>query len=303
MYPRHSGSPAPTGIRSSLHVLGLGNGRRGRFFILFIRGKNAHLQTGNIIIRVSLAALIHDVGGDNTVIHRQLTSVSFAKQAVDRVLNGEIRPIVIAAEIVPGGDIGNGLVGHQVRQAAGLGGSIFIEVGAKPFPLPLIKAHGGIEVKQLMGKEVDFLADVQKGPAREGADIEFIPLAGGLLPLDKLHLLLDDLDGGIQLVALTAQLLRLLGEHLQVITQAVAAEKGLDLGKRVVQPPQVPDRGQRIDLVEVVKAAVILAVAHLRHQQTLGVIMAQQLDIHVENVGKLPDGQKFFYKKPPIFPV
>lgn len=99
-----------------------------------------------------------------------------------------------------------------------------------------------------MGKEVDFLADVQKGPAREGADIEFIPLAGGLLPLDKLHLLLDDLDGGIQLVALTAQLLRLLGEHLQVITQAVAVEKGLDLGKRVVQPPQIPDRGQRIDL-------------------------------------------------------
>ena len=185
---------------------------------------------------------------------------------------------------------------------AGLGGSIFIEVGTEPFPLPLIKAHGGIEVKQLMGKEVDFLADVQKGPAREGADIEFIPLAGGLLPLDKLHLLLDDLDGGIQLVALTAQLLRLLGEHLQVITQAVAVEKGLDLGKRVVQPPQIPDRGQRIDLVEVVKAAVILAVAHLRHQQALGVIMAQQLDIHVENVGKLPDGQKFFHKKPPIFP-
>ena len=30
--------------------------------------------------------------------------------------------------------------------------------------------------------------------------------------------------------------------------------------------------------------------------------MAQQLDIHVENVGKLPDGQKFFHKKPPIFP-
>ena len=127
-------------------------------------------------------------------------------------------------------------------------------------------------------------------------------MAGGLLPLDKLHLLLDDLDGGIQLVALTAQLLRLLGEHLQVITQAVAVEKGLDLGKRVVQPPQIPDRGQRIDLVEVVKAAVIFAVAHLRHQQALGVIMAQQLDIHVENVGKLPDGQKFFHKKPPIFP-
>ena len=98
------------------------------------------------------------------------------------------------------------------------------------------------------------------------------------------------------------QLLRLLGEHLQVITQAVAVEKGLDLGKRVVQPPQIPDRGQRIDLVEVVKAAVVFAVAHLRHQQALGVIMAQQLDIHVENVGKLPDGQKFFHKKPPIFP-
>ena len=41
--------------------------------------------------------------------------------------------------------------------------------------------------------------------------------------------------------------------------------------------PQIPDRGQRIDLVEVVKAAVVFAVAHLRHQQALGVIMAQQL--------------------------
>ena len=153
-----------------------------------------------------------------------------------------------------------------------------------------------------MGKEVDFLADVQKGPAREGADIEFIPLAGGLLPLDKLHLLLDDLDGGVQLITLTTQLLRLLGEHLQVITQTVAVKKGLDLGKGVVQSSQVSDCGQGIDLIEVVKAAVILAVAHLRHQQALGVIMAQQLDIHVENVGKLPDGQKFFHKKPPIFP-
>lgn len=60
---------------------------------MFIKGEDAHLQTGNIIIRVSLAALIHDIWGDNTVIHRQLTSVSFAKQAVDRVLNGEIRSV------------------------------------------------------------------------------------------------------------------------------------------------------------------------------------------------------------------
>ena len=80
-----------------------------------------------------------------------------------------------------------------------------------------------------MGKKVDFLADVQKGATREGADIEFIPLADRLFPLDKLHLLLDDLDGGIQLIALTAQLLRLLGEHLQVITKTVAVEKSLDL--------------------------------------------------------------------------
>ena len=217
-----------------LYVLGLGNGRKGLFFILFIKGEDAHLQTGNIIIRVSLAALIHDIWGDNTVIHRQLTSVSFAKQAVDRVLNGEIRSVVVAAEIVPGRNIGNRLVGHQIRQTVDLGGSIFIEIGAKPFSLSLIKAYGGIEVKQLMGKKVDFLADVQKGPAREGADIEFIPLADRLFPLDKLHLLLDDLDGGIQLIALTAQLLRLPGEHLQVITKTVAVEKSLDLGKGVV---------------------------------------------------------------------
>ena len=153
-----------------------------------------------------------------------------------------------------------------------------------------------------MGEEVDFLADVQKGPAREGADIEFVPLAGGLLTLDKLYLLLDDLDGGVQLIALTAQLLGLLGEHLQVIPQAIAVEKCLDLGKGVIQAAQIPDGSQRIDLIEVVKAAIIFAVAHLRHQQPLGIIMAQQLDIHVENVGKLPDGQKFFHKKPPIFP-
>ena len=174
--------------------------------------------------------------------------------------------------------------------------SSFIEIGAKPFSLSLIKAYGGIEVKQLMGKKVDFLADVQKGATREGADIEFIPLADRLFPLDKLHLLLDDLDGGIQLIALTAQLLRLLGEHLQVITKTVAVEKSLDLGKGVVQSPQVSDRGQGIDLIEMVKAAVVFAVAHLRHQQTLGIIMAQQLDIHVEYVGKLPDRQEFFHK-------
>ena len=53
-----------------LYVLGLGNGRKGLFFILFIQGEDAHLQTGNIIIRMSLAALIHDIGGDHTVIHR-----------------------------------------------------------------------------------------------------------------------------------------------------------------------------------------------------------------------------------------
>ena len=182
-----------------LYVLGLGNDRKGLFFILFIQGEDAHLQAGNIIIRVSLAALIHDIWGDNTVIHRQLTSVSFAKQAVDRVLNGEIRSVVIAAEIVPGRNIGNRLIGHQIRQTVGLGRSIFIEIGTEPFSLSLIKAYGGIEVKQLMGKKVDFLADVQKGATREGADIEFIPLADRLFPLDKLHLLLDDLDGGIQL--------------------------------------------------------------------------------------------------------
>ena len=80
-----------------LYVLGLGNGRKGLFFILFIQGEDAHLQTGNIIIRVSLAALIHDVGGDNTVIHRQLPAAGFVKQAVDGVLNGKIGPVVIAA--------------------------------------------------------------------------------------------------------------------------------------------------------------------------------------------------------------
>ena len=64
----------------------------------------------------------------------------------------------------------------------------------------------------------------------------------------------------------------------------------------VVQSPQVSDRGQGIDLIEMVKAAVVFAVAHLRHQQTLGIIMAQQLDIHVEYVGKLPDRQEFFHK-------
>ena len=104
------------------------------------------------------------------------------------------------------------------------------------------------------------------------------------------------MDGGIQLIALTAQLLRLLGEHLQVITKTVAVEKSLDLGKGVVQSPQVSDRGQGIDLIEMVKTAVVFAVAHLRHQQTLGIIMAQQLDIHVEYVGKLPDRQEFFHK-------
>lgn len=70
---------------------------------MFIKGEDAHLQTGNIIIRVSLAALIHDVGGDNTVIHRQLPAAGFVKQAVDGVLNGKIGPVVIAAEIVPAG--------------------------------------------------------------------------------------------------------------------------------------------------------------------------------------------------------
>ena len=97
-------------------------------------------------------------------------------------------------------------------------------------------------------------------------------------------------------IATETQLLRLLGEHLQVITKTVAVEKSLDLGKGVVQSPQVSDRGQGIDLIEMVKAAVVFAVAHLRHQQTLGIIMAQQLDIHVEYVGKLPDRQEFFHK-------
>ena len=142
---------------------------------MFIKGEDAHLQAGNIIIRVSLAALIHDIGGDHTVIHRQLPAVSFTKQAVDGVLNGEIRSVVIAAEIVPGRNIGNRLVGHQIRQTVDLGRSIFIEIGAKPFSLSLIKAYGGIEVKQLMGKQIDFLADVQKGATREGVGHRIYP--------------------------------------------------------------------------------------------------------------------------------
>ena len=97
------------------------------------------------------------------------------------------------------------------------------------------------------------------------------------------------------------QLLRLLGEHLQVITQAVAVEKGLDLGKGVVQSSQVSDCGQGIDLIEVIKAALVFAVSHLRYKKSFRVIVAQQLHIHVKNVRKLTDGQKFFHKNATLF--
>ena len=72
-----------------LYVLRLGNGRKGLFFILFIKGEDAHLQAGNIIIRVSLAALIHDIGGDHTVIHsvdqgEKVSRIRFTRIGIDR---------------------------------------------------------------------------------------------------------------------------------------------------------------------------------------------------------------------------
>ena len=60
-----------------------------------------------------------------------------------------------------------------------------------------------------MREEIDFIANVQKGAARKRPDGKLSSLAGGLLPVDKFHFLLDDLNGSVQLVALAAKFFRL----------------------------------------------------------------------------------------------
>ena len=52
--------------------------------------KNAHLQTGYVVVRVTLAALVDDIGRDDAVIHRQISARGFLDKLVDEVLYGQV---------------------------------------------------------------------------------------------------------------------------------------------------------------------------------------------------------------------
>ena len=125
-----------------------------------------------------------------------------------------------------------------------------------------------------MREEIDLIANVQKGAARKRPDGKLSSLAGGLLPVDKFHFLLDDLNGSVQLVALVAKFFRLLREHFKIVPQRVVMEKIPYLGKRVSKASQISYGGERIDLVKVIKPAAVFAVAYLRDKKPFCVIVA-----------------------------
>ena len=78
--------------------------------------KNAHLQAGDVVVGATFAALIDDVGREHAVIHRQSSALCLLEQLVDGALYVQIRPVMVAAEIVPGRDICHRLFSCHIRQ-------------------------------------------------------------------------------------------------------------------------------------------------------------------------------------------
>lgn len=171
--------------------------------------QNTDFQPGNVVFRMAFTALIDDIRRDHAVIHAQLPAARFREKTINGVLNREIRSVMIAAEILARRNIGESLLRHQLGETVFLHGGVFVKQSAEPFALTAVKADGRIKVKKLMCEEIDLIANVQKGAARKRPDGKLSSLAGGLLPVDEFHFLLDDLNGGVQLVALAAKFFRL----------------------------------------------------------------------------------------------
>ena len=57
----------------------------------------------------------------------------------------------------------------------------------------------------------------------------------------------------------------------------------------------VADRGEGIDLIEMIIAPPVCLVPYAGHQNPAGVIIAQQLYVHAENIRELSDGKIFFH--------
>ena len=129
-------------------------------FRLLLR-KNAHLQAGDVVVGAAFAALIDDVGREHTVIHRQSPALSLLEQLVDGALYAQIRPVMVAAEIVPGRDICHRLLSCNIRQAMHFYGLLVIQISTEPFARALIKADRWIEIEQLVREQIDLLTDVK----------------------------------------------------------------------------------------------------------------------------------------------
>ena len=65
---------------------------------------------------MTLAALVDDIGRDDAVIHRQISARGFLDKLVDEVLYGQVRPVMVAAEILAGRDIRRGLICGDVGE-------------------------------------------------------------------------------------------------------------------------------------------------------------------------------------------
>lgn len=160
---------------------------------------------------MSLAALIHDVESNHTVI--QLEFPARFVQPVDAVLNGLIGAVVIPAQITACINVGDlFLIDQVIKHVLFRLGTGIVEIGTEPLFVPLVESDGGVEIEQLMREQIQFFADVKKGTFGVFLDKNLIGLADGLFPFNEFNLVLNDLDGCIQLIALLLQRLGLADE-------------------------------------------------------------------------------------------
>ena len=158
-----------------------------------------------------------------------------------------------------------------------------------------VEADDRVEVERLVGEQVDLLADREIGALRIGLDAEGSFFGTGRFLLDETDLFLEDGDGGEQLLTALLEQPCLFCHGTEVLADVTAGDEGTDLVERIVQLAQIADRGEGIDLIEMVIAPPVCLVPYAVHQNPAGVIIAQQLYVHAENIRELSDGKIFFH--------
>lgn len=118
----------------------------------------------------------------------------------------------------------------------------------------------------------------------------FLPDLRKLL-LYKLHLILQNVDGALDLLLVQLHLIDRAMQRVQTVRDVVILQIRTDLRDWLIDLPKIADHRERMDLIVRVSAVAVLVHAD-RHQQTLFVVEPDGLTADTENRSKLRNGKR-----------